>query len=53
MKCYHITGAPVVDSENKIIGIISVADLIDALSSNGLHDNVTKWMTKKCCYNIP
>ncbi|MCX8059047.1 MAG: CBS domain-containing protein [Spirochaetes bacterium] len=46
MKCYHITGAPVVNSENKIVGIISIADLLDALSSNGLHDPVTKWMTK-------
>jgi len=46
MKCYHITGVPVIDENEKIIGIISIADLLDALSSNGFHDNVQKWMTK-------
>lgn len=30
LKSHHITGAPVVDSEGKLVGIISITDLVEA-----------------------
>ncbi len=47
MKHYHITGMPVVDDDGFLKGVISMSDLLDALTENCIEDEVSKWMTKK------
>jgi CBS domain-containing protein/anti-sigma regulatory factor (Ser/Thr protein kinase) len=42
----RISGAPVVDKENKLIGVLSMEDLIRCLMVTDLDSNVEKYMTK-------
>ncbi|HPC39191.1 MAG TPA: CBS domain-containing protein [Exilispira sp.] len=44
-KKFHITGCPVVNSENILVGIISMSDILDALYQNKPLDLVKNWMT--------
>jgi len=43
----HITGCPVVDKNNQLIGIISMSDILDALYNNKAKDPVSAWMTRE------
>lgn len=47
LKKYHITGCPVIDSNNTLVGIISMSDILDALYNNKSEDLVKNWMTVK------
>ncbi|MEJ5273090.1 MAG: CBS domain-containing protein [Spirochaetota bacterium] len=44
-KKFHITGCPVVNSDNMLVGIISMSDILDALYQNKPLDLVKNWMT--------
>jgi len=46
-KKYHITGCPVVNFDNILVGIISMSDILDALYENKAQDLVKNWMTTK------
>lgn len=46
-KKYHITGCPVVDTSNILVGVISMSDILDALYKNKSEDLVKNWMTDK------
>ncbi len=46
MKDRRISGMPVVDSEHRVIGIISIEDVIRALESGKMDNNIGKLMTK-------
>jgi CBS domain-containing protein/anti-sigma regulatory factor (Ser/Thr protein kinase) len=46
-KKFHITGCPVVNSDNILVGIVSMSDILDALYKNKAEDLVKNWMTTK------
>ncbi len=43
MKQNSITGVPVVDSK-RVVGVVSMNDLMNALEQGGMDDRVTSWM---------
>lgn len=45
MRDNDVSGIPVVDAENLLLGIISVADIIRAMEENGLDETVQAYMT--------
>jgi len=46
MKEKKISGVPILDNQNKIIGIISIDDVIAAFDKNYIDENISKYMTK-------
>ncbi|MBM7558934.1 CBS domain-containing protein [Marinitoga litoralis] len=47
MKIKKISGLPVVKKGLKLVGIISIEDIINVLEKGSLNDNVYQWMSKK------
>lgn len=47
MRDKGISGIPVVDNQQFLLGIISIADLIDALENNDLHSAVKNYMSPR------
>ena len=46
MRIKRISGVPVVDENERVIGIVSLEDIIKALEGDYIEDPVEKWMTK-------
>lgn len=46
MRLRKISGVPVCDEDGKLVGIVSIEDIIKALENNYINDRVEKWMTK-------
>lgn len=46
MRICKISGIPIVDDGNKVLGIVSIEDIIVALEGNHITDTVEKHMTK-------
>lgn len=46
MKIKKISGLPVVDEKRRLIGIISLADIINALEFNRINEPIRQWMTQ-------
>jgi CBS domain-containing protein/anti-sigma regulatory factor (Ser/Thr protein kinase) len=46
MRICKISGVPIVDGENRLIGLVSIEDIIVALEGNHITDSVEKHMTK-------
>lgn len=49
MRLKNISGMPVIDKDRKLIGIVSIADVIQALDDQSLDQEVKERMTKKVC----
>ncbi len=47
MKIKKISGIPIVNDENKLIGIISIEDIIKALETGEMEEKIEKIMTKE------
>lgn len=47
LRIKRISGVPVVDKDKKVIGIISIEDIINCIESNKLNDKVENQMTKR------
>ncbi|MFZ7102306.1 MAG: CBS domain-containing protein [Peptococcaceae bacterium] len=49
MRLKSISGMPVIDKDRRLIGIISIADIIQALDDQSLDEEVQNRMTKNVC----
>jgi len=47
MRDHRISGIPIVIDGDKLVGLVSIQDVIEALVANDIHAPVGKWMTEK------
>jgi len=46
MRLRKISGVPVCDETGKLVGIVSIEDIIKALENHYINDKIEKWMTR-------
>ena len=46
LRIHRISGAPVIE-DGKLVGIVSIQDLINALGASQIEQPVSAWMTRK------